>query len=154
MSTAQRVKLSKKLFLSLQPGQYIMDNYIPQRYEEIGQNPENQWENWRNINGRTVTIYDSKAECLRDWWKWNSASAVRSKGSALYLGILNKKVFMDFPSGCYLLFTRDPFSYVELRENREAQWANFRKWNGLSVRIYKNEYDCVMERNDLLGLIS
>ena len=29
MSTAQRLKLSKKLFLSLKPGQYIMDNHTP-----------------------------------------------------------------------------------------------------------------------------
>ena len=65
MSTSKRVKLSKKLFLALRPGQYIMDNYAPQRYEEIGDNPNDQWENWRNINGRIVTIYDTKEECLR-----------------------------------------------------------------------------------------
>lgn len=152
MCAARRIKLSKKEFYSLIPGQYIMDGYIPQRYEEIGSNPEIQWKRWRNINGRTVTIYGSKEECLRDWWRLTTAVSLRSTSKALYLGKLNKKVFMDWPSGYYLMFTQSPYEYLELKENREEQWSNFRKWNGLSVRLYKNHINCVIEKSDILGL--
>ena len=90
-----RTRLSKKVFMGLRPGQYIMGNTIPLEYEEISDKLVAQWENWKRINGNTVTIYDSKAECLRDWWRLNSGLNVKSKSRAVYEGKLNKKIFMD-----------------------------------------------------------
>lgn len=149
MPNIQRVKLTRNLFMSLQPGHYIMDNYIPQHYEEIGLNLQKQWEKWRGKNGRTVNLYESKSDCLRDWWKNNSVKGLRSKSKALYRGALNKQIFMDAPDGYHLLFTQDPYPYFELSQARDAQWFNYKKWNGLSVMLFKNYGDCVMERNNI-----
>lgn len=143
MSTSQRIKLSKKLFMSLRPGQYIMDNFVPQRYEEIGQNLESQWERWRGINGRMVTICESQTDCLREWLASAATASLRSQDKAVYYGKLDKKLFMESPNGYYLLFTQEPFDHLELQHDREEQWSHYKDRNGLSVQIFKNRKDCV-----------
>ena len=151
MSTPKRTKMKKKLFLTLTLGQYIMDNYLPSRCEEIGKNPEKQWEKWKNINGRIVTIYDSRKDCLRDWWAKSSVEALRSKSRAVYLGSMSKKVFMETPNGYYLMFTQGTFDCVKLGENREEQWSQYKEWNGLFIMIFKNHVDYALEKNELFG---
>ena len=148
---SQRTRLSKKLFMSLKSGQYIMDNYIPQEYEEISGQLNVQWENWKSKNGNTVTIYDSKKECLQDWWASNSASTIKSKSKAVFSGKMNKKIFMDFPNGHYLLFTQEPFDYYELAEDRDAQWSDHKHRNGKFIEVFNKNFICVMRRNEILG---
>lgn len=122
----RRVKLSKKLFLSLKPGQYIMGNFIPLTYEEIGQNPEEQWDNWSMVNGNTVEIFDSKEDCLKMWWQLTSGSDLKPTDRAVFDGKLSKKVFTAQANGYHILFTQAPFDYVELSGDRETQWQQVR----------------------------
>ena len=150
MST-QRIKLSKKLFMSLKPGQYMMSNNIPLAYEEICENLENQWENWKPLNGNTVTIFDSQEECLREWWSLNSGSKLlKSQNRAIQEGKLSKKIFMAQPDGYVLFFTQAPFEYYELSSAREDQWLECRHQNGLHTRIYKCLTDCILDRDGYL----
>lgn len=150
--SSQRTQLSKKLFMSLKPGQYIMDNYVPQEYEEIGGHIDVQWENWKSKNGNTVDIYDSKEECLRDWWSSNSASTIKSKSKAVFVGKMSKKKFMDFQNGHFLLFTQEPFDYYELAEDRDVQWSDHKHRNGRFIEVFNKNFECVMRRNEILGL--
>lgn len=144
----QRVKLSKKLFMTLKPGQYIMGNFDPLTYEEIGNDLEAQWENWQKVNGNTVNIFESKEDCLRLWRSYSSLIPAQSK--AIYEGKLSKKLFMDQPNGYWLLFTQGDFDYVELDGDREKQWTEYRHVNGRNVRIYKNQGHCILERSAIL----
>ncbi len=146
----QRVKLSKKLFMTLKPGQYIMGNFFPLTYEEIGNNLEGQWENWRKVNGNTVDIFESKEDCLRMWWSLNSGSDLKSTSKAIYDGKLSKRVFMAQPNGYWLLFTQASLEYLELDGDREKQWKEYRQANGRNVRIYKNQGHCILERSAIL----
>lgn len=146
----QRVKLSKKLFMTLKPGQYIMDNFVPMTYEEIGNDLEEQWEDWRKFNGNIVNIFDTKESCLKEWWSLNSGLSPGPQSKANYQGKLSKKVFMAQPNGYWLLFTQGDFDYLELDSDREKQWSEYRHVNGRNVRIYKNQGHCVLERSDIL----
>ena len=148
--SCQRVKLSKKLFMTLKPGQYIMGNFFPRTYEEIGNNLEEQWENWRKVNGNSVDICESKEDCLRLWWSSSSGLNPKSQSKAIYDGKLSKKVFMAQPNGYWLLFTQGGFDYLELDGDRENQWKEYRQANGRCVRIYKNQGHCVLERSAIL----
>jgi hypothetical protein len=148
----QRVKLSKKLFMTLKPGQYIMDNFVPMTYEVIGNDLEEQWENWRGGNGNIVNIFESKEDCLRVWWSSNSGLNPGPQSKANYEGKLSKKVFMAQPNGYWLLFTQGSLDYLELDGDREKQWAEYRHVNGRKVRIYKNQGHCILERSAILDL--
>ena len=143
----QRVKLSKKLFMTLKPGQYIMGNFFPLTYEEIGNDLEEQWGNWRKVNGNTVDIFESKEDCLRMWWSINSGSDLKSTSRAVYDGKLSKRDFMDQPDSYWLLFTQGSFEYFELGGDREKQWKEYRQANGKCVRIYKNQGHSILERS-------
>jgi len=145
----QRVKLSKKLFMSLKPGQYLMDNYASSTYEEITYDLSSQWNNWKSKNGNIVNVYGSKEECLRDWWALHSGTKLTEKSRAKYLGKMSKKVFMDTPTGYYILFTQEPYEYFQLEEDRNKQWQDCRHNNGRMIRLFENINDCIMERNDL-----
>lgn len=150
----QRVKLSKKLFMSLKPGQYIMGNFMPLTYEEIGTNPEEQWDNWSMVNGNSVDIFNSKEDCLRLWWELNSGFKGQRTTKTVHDGKLSKKVFLAQPNGYCLLFMHSPFDSLEFQETREAQWQAVRHANGRRVQIYKNQSDCVNERNRLVARFS
>ena len=143
----QRVRLNKKLFLSLKPGQYIMGNFIPLIYEEIGPNPAEQWDNWSMVNGNTVNIFDSKEDCLKLWWELSSGLKLKAPDRAIFGGKLSKKVFLAQPDGYYILFTQAPFRYVELSAERESQWQQIRHSNGRRVKVFKNQVDCMMARS-------
>ncbi len=151
---ALRTKLSKKLFMTLKPGQYIMENTLPLNYDLITENLDKQWEYWKVVNGYTVTIYDSKEDCLRDWWKLRSGLKTQKKTKFVYEGKLNKKLFMDSSNGYYILFVQEPFDYIELSKDRKKQWLENKNNNGLSIRIFKNHIDCAMYRNDILSKYS
>ena len=45
--------------MTLKPGQYILDNFVPMTYEVIGNDLEEQWENWRGGNGNIVNIFEA-----------------------------------------------------------------------------------------------
>ncbi len=143
----QRVRLTKKKFLSLKPGQYIMGNFIPLTYEEIGPDPEVQWGNWSMVNGNTVDIFDSKEDCLKKWWELSSGSNLKPTDRAIFDGKLSKKVFMTQSDGYHLLFTQAPFDYLELSADREGQWREVHNLNGRRIKIFKNQVDCVMVRS-------
>ena len=147
---SEHARLSKKLFMSLKPGQYIMDNYLPQAYEKIGENLDEQWLNWRGKNGNKVYIYDSKEECLRDWWSINSASEFKLKSKAVFFGKMSKELFFKFPVGYYILFTQGSHDYYKLSENREDQWLKVKHRNSRVVEIFRKEFECVMRRNEIL----
>lgn len=117
-----RTKLSKRLFMTLKEGQYIMDNRLPLKYEKITNDHETQWSAWRGYNGSMVTIYDSKSECLRDWWRINSVDTLKARGRVVYRGKLSKRLFMDIPVGRCLLFTQMPMNYIVVSDDRKTQW--------------------------------
>lgn len=144
---SQRLRLTKKIFLSLSSGQYIMSNTFPMVYEEIGVAPEAQWDNWSMLNGNTVDIFDSKKECLEIWWKLNSGSNLKPVDRVLFDGKLSKKVFDNQPQEYYILFTQEPFDYVELTRDREVIWQQIRQRNGYHIKIFKNKVDCLLAQS-------
>jgi hypothetical protein len=148
----QRCKLSKKLFFTLKPGQFIMDNYLPSHYERIDDDLESLWQKWRKVNGNVVNIYDSKEECLRDWWRSNSAEVVKSEKEkrVLYYGKLTRDVFFNYPDGHYLLFTQSPFDFYELSAEREKLWETVKARAGLQIRIFENHALCAIYINEMI----
>lgn len=145
----RRCKLSKKLFYTLKPGQYIQDNFVPSQYERIDDDLDALWQKWRRVNGNIVKIYDSQKECLSDWWKTNSAEIVKAKNEEkiIYEGKLSKETFMEYPDGHYILFNVYPFIFYELSSDREQLWKKIRSWNGKQVMIFKNFAHCAIYMN-------
>jgi hypothetical protein len=136
--------------MTLKPGQYIMGNFFPLTYEEIGKNLEKQWDNWRKINGNTVNIFETREDCLKMWWSLSSGLSPKSQSKSIYDGKLSKKVFMAQPNGYWLLFTQGGLDYLELDDERESQWKEKRQANGRNVRIYQNQGHCILERSAIL----
>jgi hypothetical protein len=151
---SQRCRLSKKLFYTLKPGQYIMDNYSPSKYERIDEDLDALWKKWRRVNGNTVNIYDSQKECLSDWWKLNSAEVVKAKNeeNIIYEGKVTKDIFMEYPDGYYVLFTQYPFDSYELLADRNKLWEKIKSRNGYQVRIFKNHVHCAININEFYGI--
>jgi len=127
-----------------------MDNFFPSKYEEISNNLDEQWNDWRNINGNTVYIYDSKDECLKEWWSRNSGMKIKKKSKAVYNGKLYKDLFMSAPDKHCILFTQEPYEYFELTEDRNQQWLKYKKYNGLRVQLFKNINDCIVDRSHIV----
>lgn len=146
-----RIRLSKKIFMSLKKGQYIMDNYIPSKYEEIGQDLQSQWEKWKKINGNTVNIFDSREECLAAWWSIHSGKAIKLTSKTIFTGKISKKIFMELKNGNSILFTQGGYEYIELSGDREKQWLECRDNNGRMVKVFNNVNDLIIARNDMLA---
>ena len=145
-----RVKLSKKVFYALDPGNFIMNNTFPIVYDEITNKKEILWEKWRSNNGRMVNIFNNKEDCLKEWW--SRSGQIRSnvkeeyKTKEIYRGPLSKKIFYKYMAGHYLLFLQEPFDVVELRENRDTLWGKYAENSGLMVMIFKNQVDALMTK--------
>lgn len=148
---SQRIRLSKKLFMSLKLGQYIMDNYIPSKYELIDENLENQWDKWKKYNGNTVNIFDSKEECLKAWWSKHSGTSIKPNTKSIFTGKISKKIFFELKSGNCILFTQGEYEYIELSEDREKQWLECREKNGRMVEIFNNVNNLIIARNDMIA---
>ena len=151
----QRCKLSKKLFYTLKPGQYIMDNYRPSKYERIDEDFDSLWKKWRRVNGNVVNIYDSQKESMKDWWQLNSAEAIKEQKEEkiIYDGKLNKEIFMKYPNGHYILFNQYPFDCYELTSEREELWEKVKSQNGSKIRIFENHVRCAIFVNKLFDLL-
>lgn len=148
---AQRCRLSKKLFYTLKPGQYIMDNYRPSQYERINENLDILWKNWRRVNGNVVNIYDSQKECMRDWWQLNSTEAIKAQKEekVIYDGKLSKDIFMEYPDGYYILFTQYPFDCYKLSSDRQELWKKLKSQAGSKIRIFENHVYCAIFINKI-----
>ena len=57
---------------------------------------------------------------------------------------LTKRWFMALPSGYYVRTNTYPFLYVELTDDRERNWREFRTRNaGRQVYLFSNKEDCL-----------
>ena len=92
--SCEQLRLSKKLFMTLKPGRCIMGTFIPLAYEEIGNNPEGQWQNWRKVNGSSVYVFDSKERCLKAWRSMSCDSGLNSTSEVIYEGIRGIIIFI------------------------------------------------------------
>lgn len=147
----RRKRLSKKLFMSLQPGQYIMNNGFPMRYEKITEDIEEQWQHWQEDKGYIVNIYNSRKACLHDWWQLNTRFYSKKPSRASYRGRLSKRLFMGIPNGHCILFTQMPMDYYKISGKRVDQWFSLVDRNGLTVEVFASEFECMMARNEYLG---
>jgi len=147
----QRCRLSKKLFYTLKPGQYIMDNYRPSKYERIDEDLDSLWKRWRRVNGNVVNIYDTQKECLKEWWQLNSAEATKAhkEEKIIYDGKLNKEIFMEYPNGYYILFNTYPFDCYELTSERGELWKKLKSLAGRKIWIFENHVRCAIFVNKI-----
>jgi len=151
---AQHIRLSKKIFMSLNPGQYLKDNYFPSKHEEITEDLASQWEKWRGDNGNVVHIFDSKEECLAALQPSDSINSINENSKAILIGKISKKMFMELKSGSCILFTQGVLEYFELNEDREKQWLECRHNNGRMVEIFTKINDLIFARNDIISRIT
>ena len=64
---SQRVRLTKKIFMALKPGQYIINNTLPPIIEKVSRgNLETNWGAWKRESGRIVMIFDRKEELVAE----------------------------------------------------------------------------------------
>lgn len=137
--------LTKELFMSCKPGQYIMGCSKPTEYEEISDDLSAQWDRWSNLVDQMVSISNSKEKCMIDWCYLNSDEIFERRiDELLYRGVIDRNIFMDLPNGYSILFCPLHLAYCELGENRDEQWLEYGdRIDGKKIEIY-SDINCFM----------